>query len=117
MFFSKAVLLSSGLCPLALLAAGVLLELVSSFLALLAARVLFELVSSFLALLAGTFTGISFSSPDPLVFEQQNRLRHIKVKHMPLQKDKLHKAKITTDVCSMLKTEVEGWLAVVCREL
>ena len=115
--FSKAVLLSSGLCPLALLAAGVLLELISSFLALLAARALFELFSSILALLAGTFTGFSFSSPDPLVLEQQYTLRHIKVKHMPPQKDKLHKAKRTTDVCSMLTTEVEGWLFAVCREL
>ena len=88
------------------------MELISPFLALLAARVLFELFSSIMALLAGTFTGFSFSSPDPLVFEQQNRLRHIKVKHMPPQKDKLHKAKITTDVCSILNSDVEGWLAV-----
>ena len=96
--FSKVVLLSSGLCPLALLAAGVLLELVSSFLVRLTGC-------------AGTFTVISFLFPNPFVFEQQNRLRHISVKHMPPKKLKL---KTTTDVCSMLKTEVEGWLAAVC---
>ena len=51
---------------------------------------------------AGTFSGISFLSPDPVVGVQQNRFQHINVKHMPQQKLRLHKANKTTVVCSML---------------